>query len=216
MDVIIAGAGGHGRIVLDILRCAGVHRPVGFLDANEDLHGAEVAGLPVLGHLNLLPRLKSQGVSGAIVAIGDNRVRRTYAGKLAAAGLTLIRAVHPSAVVSPTAALGDNLVVAAGAVLCTDSRIGDSAIINTAATIDHECDIGPGAHICPGVHLAGRVTIGEEALVGIGANILPCLTIGHHSVIGGGALVRQSVPPRCTAVGVPARIIKSADGPMLV
>src|SRR6478672_480995 len=69
MDVIIAGAGGHGRVVLDILRAAGTHRVVGFLDANQDLHGTEIAGLPVLGHLNLLPKLKGKGVGGAIVAI---------------------------------------------------------------------------------------------------------------------------------------------------
>src|SRR5258708_120814 len=86
MDVIIAGAGGHGRVVLDILRAGGEHNVVGFLDANQELHGSEVSGLKVLGNLNLLSKLKAKGVSGAIVAIGDNRVRVTYARKLAAAG----------------------------------------------------------------------------------------------------------------------------------
>src|SRR3954451_1192383 len=95
MDVIIAGAGGHGRVVLDILRAAGEHTVVGFLDANGDLHGTEVAGVPVLGHLNLLPKLKAKGVAGAVVAIGDNRVRRSYAEKFAAAGLELVNAIHP-------------------------------------------------------------------------------------------------------------------------
>src|SRR5204862_874045 len=116
MDVIIAGAGGHGRVVLDILRAAHQQRVVGFLDANRDLHGAEVGGVPVLGHLNLLAKLKTSGVAGAIVAIGDNRVRRSYAAKLAAAALELINAVHPSAVVSPSARVGRNVVIAAGAI----------------------------------------------------------------------------------------------------
>src|SRR3954471_21446482 len=117
MDVLIAGAGGHGRVVLDILRAAGQHVVVGFLDANQDLHGTEVAGVPVLGHLNLLPKLKAKGVGGAIVAIGDNRVRKSYAQKLAAAGLELVNAVHPSAILSATAELGRNVVVAPGAVI---------------------------------------------------------------------------------------------------
>src|SRR4051794_7908989 len=112
MDVIIAGAGGHGRVVLDILRAAKQYDVVGFLDANQELHGTEIAGVKVLGHLNLLPKLKANGVAGAIVAIGDNRVRRSYAHKLAAAGLKLINAVHPSAVISPTVTLGQNLVIA--------------------------------------------------------------------------------------------------------
>jgi UDP-perosamine 4-acetyltransferase len=210
MDVIIAGAGGHGRVVLDILRAAGEHAVVGFLDANVDLHGTEVGGVPVLGHLNALPKLRSQGVRGAVVAIGDNRVRRSYAQKLAAAGVELINAVHPSAVISPSASLGRNLVIAAGAIVCTDARVADSAILNTAASADHECAIGEAAHVAPGVRLAGRVTVGEGALVGIGASVLPCLTIGPFAVIGGGALVHRDVPAGATVVGVPARVVKTA------
>jgi UDP-perosamine 4-acetyltransferase len=216
MDVIIVGAGGHGRVVLDILRTAGQHRAVGFLDANPDLHGTEVAGLPVLGHLNMLPRLKSKGIGSAMVAIGDNRVRQSYAHKLAAAGLELVQAIHPSAVISATAAIGRNVMVAPGAIVCTDARIADGTIVNTAAAVDHECDIGEAAFLAPGARLAGRVTVGEGAFIGIGASVLPCLSIGAHAVVGGGALVREDVPPGATVVGVPARIIKTAPTAMAV
>jgi len=130
MDILIVGAGGHGRVVLDIVRAAKQHKVIGFLDANQDLHGTEIAGVPVLGALNLLPKLKAKGVTGAVVAIGDNRVRRSYAQKLKAAGLTLINAIHPSAVISPTVSLGQNLVVAAGAILCAEAKLADSVIIN--------------------------------------------------------------------------------------
>jgi len=213
MDIIIAGAGGHGKVVLDILRAAGTHRVVGFLDADQGLHGTQVAGLPVLGHLNLLPKLKGQGISGAIVAIGDNRTRRTYAAKLAAAGFTLVNAIHPSAMISPSAKLGVNVVVAPGVIVCTEASIADSVILNTAATVDHECTIGEASHLSPGVRLAGRVTIEAGVMIGIGACILPCLTIGQGAVVGGGALVRQDVPAHATVVGVPARIIKRQDPP---
>jgi sugar O-acyltransferase (sialic acid O-acetyltransferase NeuD family) len=210
MDVIIAGAGGHGRVVLDILRAAGEHNVVGFLDANRDLHGGEVGGAPVLGHLNLLAKLKASGVAGAVVAIGDNRVRRSYAEKLAAAGLELVNAIHPSAVISPSAKLGRNLVIAAGAIVCAEASVADGAILNTAATVDHECAIGQAAHVAPGVRLAGRVTVGEGALIGIGACVLPCMTIGAYAIVGGGALVHRDVPAGATVVGVPARVIKTA------
>ena len=211
MDIVIVGAGGHGKVILDILRSAAEHHVIGFLDANDALHGTEVAGVPVLGHLNLLPKLKQKGLGGAIVAIGDNRVRRSYAQKLAAAGLELMNAIHPSAVISETATIGCSVVVAAGAIVCTDAKIGDSVIINTAAVVDHECEIGAAVHICPGVRLAGRVSVGEGAMIGIGASVLPCLRIGAYATIGGGALVRRDVPAHATAVGVPARVIRAVE-----
>lgn len=210
MDVIIVGAGGHGKVVLDILRARGEHRVVGFLDANSDLHGMEISRCPVLGDLNMVGKLKAKGVAGAVVAIGDNRVRRSYAQKLAWSGLTLVNAVHPSAVVSPTAVLGENVVVAAGAIVCTEAHVGNSVILNTAATVDHECDIGEGVHIAPGARLAGRVSVGAGAFIGIGASALPCLKVGEDAIVGGGALVHRDVPAGATVVGVPARVIKTA------
>src|SRR5947208_16920529 len=111
MKVLIVGAGGHGAVVLDILRSAGQYEPAGFMDADPALAGRMVGGVPVLGAMNLLPKLRSH-FGGAIVAIGDNRVRRGYAAKLLAAGVPLIHAIHPSAVVSSTASLGHNVVVA--------------------------------------------------------------------------------------------------------
>jgi UDP-perosamine 4-acetyltransferase len=210
MDVVIVGAGGHGKVVLDILRCSNAHRVAGFLDADTTLADTEIAGVPVLGQVNLLPRLKHQRIRGAIIAIGDNRVRASYAKLVQDAGLELISAIHPAASVSETAEVGRNVVIAAGAVVCTHVKLGDSVIVNTAAVIDHECEIGEGAHICPGALLAGRVRIGQGAFIGLGARVLPCLCVGEHSTVGAGATVIRDVPPAATVVGTPARALRPA------
>jgi UDP-perosamine 4-acetyltransferase len=209
MDVILIGAGGHGRVVLDIIRAGEIHNPIGFLDADPQLAGQSINGVPVLGQINLLLKLKTQKVKGAIIAIGDNQARRSYAQKLAAQGFELLNAVHPASHISPTAKLGRNVVVAAGAVVCTDARVGDSVIINTAAVIDHECEIGTAAHICPAAALAGRVSVGEECFIGLGCRIIQCLRIGDRAVVGAGAVLIQDVAEDTTVVGVPGRVIKA-------
>jgi UDP-perosamine 4-acetyltransferase len=209
MQILIIGAGGHGKVVLDILRAGGRYEPVGYLDADPALAGTTVGGLPVLGAANLLPKLRQQQkVRSAIVAIGDNRTRARYAQLLREQGFELINAVHPSAVVSPTARLGANVVVAAGAVICTEAVVGDSTIINTAAIVDHEVQVGDATHVSPGVCLAGRVRVGASAFLGIGAQVLPCLSVGEGATVGAGAVVIRDVPPFATAVGVPARVVK--------
>ncbi len=207
-EIIIVGAGGHGRVVLDILRAAEEFTPVGFLDANAGLHGRQVDGLEVLGDLSVLERLKYQGVTGAIVAIGDNHIRRTYAEDITNLGLNLINAIHPSANIAATAHIGKNVVIAAGAVVCAHCQIGNSTVLNTGCIVDHESIIANSAHICPGAKLAGRVTVDSGAFVGIGATIIQNVRIGTDAVVGAGAVVIKEVPPGVTVVGVPARILR--------
>jgi UDP-perosamine 4-acetyltransferase len=210
MDTIIVGAGGHGRVVLDTLRVGGQYTPVGFIDADPTLAGTRIAGLPVLGAINSLPKLRQQKIKYAIVAIGDNHSRGSYARLLRDHGFELISAVHPRAIVSPTASVGTNCLIAAGAIVGTDAKVAESCIINTGAIVEHECEIESAAHLCPGVSLAGRVRIRSQAFVGLGARIIQCLTVGQCATIGAGAVVIRDVPDYATVVGVPARTIKVA------
>lgn len=207
---VIVGAGGHGRVVLDILLSARRYRPIGFLDSNPALHGRRMDGLPILGDLSALGGLAAQGIGSAIIAIGDNGTRRGFADQVEGAGFELINAVHPSANLAHNVTLGRNVVICAGALVCAHCQIGDSAILNTGCIIDHETMVGTAAHICPGSRIAGRVTIESGAFIGIGATVLQCLRIGYDSIIGGGAVVTRDVDPLTTVVGVPARSVKCA------
>lgn len=205
--LLIVGAGGHGKVVLDVVRAAGRYEPVGFLDADPALAGQSRGGVPVLGPVNLLPKLRSKA-RHAVVAIGDNRTRHRYAAELRGQGFTLVSAVHPSAVVSPAASLGENVVIAAHATVCTEARLDDLVILNTAAVVDHEGHVGVAAHVGPGALLAGRVRVGSMAFVGMGAKVIQCLSVGEGATIGAGAVVTHDVPAGATVVGVPARVIK--------
>lgn len=210
--VIIIGAGGHGRVVLEIFQLADVYDIVGIVDADVARHGERLTmagrSYEILGSSNQLPKLKKQGVTGVMVAIGDNHVRMGYAQEVKKYGLNLVNAIHPRSMISPTATLGENLCIAAGTIIGTQTRIGDSCIINTGAIIDHESRIAPGVHIAPGAVLAGRVTVQTEAFIGVGSRILPCLTVGEKAIVGGGAVVIHDVAPGTTVVGIPARPIQ--------
>lgn len=209
--ILILGAGGHGRVVLDILLQAARHEIVGFLDNNSDIHGRRVDGIPVLGAIDDFPILAQQhAIDGLLVAIGDNGVRRGLARRVDGADLDLINAVHPSATLARNVMLGRNVVVAAGVVVCAHCQIGDSVILNTGCIVDHQTMIGEGSHICPGVRLAGRVKVEPGTFVGIGATVIPKITLGCESIVGAGSVVIEDVPALATVVGVPARRIKAA------
>jgi sugar O-acyltransferase (sialic acid O-acetyltransferase NeuD family) len=209
--VLILGAGGHGRVVLDILHQMGTCEPVGFLDNNTDILGRRVDGVPVLGPIDELQKLAAQsGCDGVIVAIGDNGVRRGLARQVDSAGIELINAIHPSATIAHNATIGRNVVIAAGAVVCAHCQIGASVILNTGCIIDYQTMIGEGSHVCPGVRIAGRAKVESGVFIGIGATIIPKITLGCESIVGAGSVVIEDVPPMATVVGVPARRVKLA------
>ncbi len=210
MDTLILGAGGHGRVVLDILYQAQTHNPVGFLDNNKALHGRRVDGLPVLGGMDQLPVLKARGIHGAVIAIGDNGVRRAMGDLLDQHSFEVLSAIHPSAQLARNATIGRGVVIAAGAMVCAHCQIGDYVILNTGCIVDHESMIGTAAHVCPGVRLAGHVTIESGAFIGIGATVVQNVRVGFEAVIGAGAVVLTNVEPMTTVVGVPARSVKDA------
>lgn len=212
-DIIIFGAGGHGRVVLDILHRASQHKPIGFLDNNRRLHGRRIDGLPVLGGTDELPELHKRGITHAIIAIGDNGIRRSLARTLEEHDFEIACAVHPSAQLASSVTIGRGVVISAGALVCAHCQIGDYAILNTGCIVDHESMIGTATHICPGVRLAGHVTIESGAFVGIGATVIQNIRIGFEAVVGAGSVVVHDVPPMTTVVGVPAHSVKDAPSP---
>ena len=162
MKVVVWGSGGHGGVVFDALRQQGLHEPVAFLEdgACNPARSCRLA-LPVLYGRENLARLRSDGVQGMVIAIGDETTRVALARIAVNAGFELCTVVHPSAVVCPEVQLGAGTVVFAGSVLQIGSEIGCNVVINTSASVDHDCNIGDGAQLAPRVVLGGGVTVGD-------------------------------------------------------
>ncbi len=201
MRVVIMGNGGHARACLDAWDPESGLEPIGYLGPES----GDVLGLERLGTDGDLPDVVASGVEHCFVALGSNRLRQKVTATAAAAGMTLVSVVAPTAVVARTARVGAGAAVLHRVVLGANVRLGAGAIVNTGATVDHDCVVGEFVHIAPGVNLAGTVTIGDRAMVGIGANVVPGVTIGADAVVGAGAVVLHDVPDGKTVVGVPAR-----------
>lgn len=208
--VIIIGAGGHGRVVADILLQARKEATIlGFLDDNPTEWNKQITGLPVLGGISRVTELCSKySTLSAVVAVGDNNTRKRIVAGLQGKQLNFINAVHPKAVIGKDIIMGVGVMMMAGSVINTGATIGSHSIINTSSTVDHDCKIGDFAHISPGANLGGAVEIGEAAHVGIGVAVLPGKHIGSGAVIGAGAVVVEDIPENVVAAGVPARVIR--------
>jgi sugar O-acyltransferase (sialic acid O-acetyltransferase NeuD family) len=213
MRTVIFGAGPQGRVVLEVLRAQGNRDILGFLDDNASKHGMRLAGLAVLGGSAWAATETDRGLA-AIVAIGGNDPRVAIAQKLRGLGVTLINAIHPTAVVQGATTLGTGNLICAGAIVVTGTRIADDVVINTRASIDHDCVLQTGAQVAPGVVMSGCVTIGSRAFIGVGAVVGPSVTIGERAIVGAGSVVLADVPAGVLAYGVPCRVVRELVEPV--
>lgn len=206
--ILIAGAGAHCKVVLDLLLSGGAYEVAGLLD---DGGVQSVLGVPVLGGDEEIEALFRAGIRRGFVAIGGNAARKRVTARMERTGYEMVSLVSEHAVVSRFAALGAGTLVMPGAVVNAGSRVGRGCILNTNCSVDHDCHLGDFVHIAPGCALSGTVTVGEATFLGTGARVIDGISIGSASMIGAGAAVIRDLPDGCTAVGVPARVIRQGD-----
>lgn len=195
--VILQGGGEHARVVVDCLQAQG-STVVGLFDPKYSGH---LFGVPQRGTYDpaFAPDAK------AIVAIGDNRLRKVVVAKTRH---PFTSAVHPSVIASSHASWEEGCMILHGAIIQAQTVIGKHVILNTGAKVDHDCVVGDYVHIAPGVTLCGAVEVGEGSFVGAGTVVIPGRKIGAWATIGAGSVVIGDIPDYAVAVGNPARIIK--------
>ena len=200
--LLVVGAGGHARAVADLaVECGWTL--VGFTDRDP-----AAPGPGVIGRDEDIPAWHRAGrFDAVVVGIGTaSLARRTELfAFLRGVPVPAAALVHPRAIVSRTARVGDGATVFPGCVLGADVEIGDNAVLYSAVIAEHGSRIGCHAYLSPGVVLSGEVHVEPRALLGSGAVVLPGVRIGHDAVVGAGAVVTRDVPAGATVVGVPAR-----------
>ncbi len=204
-EIIVVGAGGHGRVVLDALLASGA-RVYGLLDL-ELAAGSEVMGVVVLGGDEVLDSLASARyrLANGLGANPSTVARAALHQRLSRLGCRFTSVVHPSAVVGRATEVGEGSQIMARAVVQCGSRIGRNVVVNTAAVLDHDVVIEDDAFIAPGAVLCGAVELGRGVFIGAGAVLLPGVRVGANAVIAAGAVVCVEVPAGGVFSGVPAR-----------
>lgn len=181
-DLLIVGAGGHGRSVAEAVLLGKEHHLVGFADDRwPELQ--EVWDHPVLGRTDLLSVFRLQA-GFAIVAVGNNALREALHAKLREAGFDLATVVHPRAFLSPRAVLDAGCAVMAGAIVGTEASVGEGAIINCGAVVDHHCRVAAFGHLGTGARMAGGSVLGHGAWMQAGA------ALGYGVRVSAGEVLR--------------------------
>ncbi len=208
MKVLVAGAGGHARSVIEALRSRpGGLEPVACTDPDPAWTGGELDGIPVVGDDSELERLLAEGVRGACLGVGgtgDNSPRARLFARLRTLGFDLPPVVHATAIVASSARLGAGTQVLAGAIVGAGAVVGENVIVNSAAVVEHDCLIGDHVHLATACALGGTVEVQDGAHVGIRACIIQGLCIGSRALVGAGAVVIRDVEPGALVVGCPA------------
>ena len=197
--MIIYGASGHGKVIIDIVNSMN-GQAIDFI-IDDDPSIINIKGLNVLHSL-------TDEMTGKelIVAVGNNRIRKKIVEKVSNPFIKAI--IHPSAIISEDIKVGKGTVVMPNATINSSSIIGDHCIINTAATIEHDANFSDFVHISPGATITGNVNIGEGTQIGAGATVIPGVSIGKWVTVGAGAVIINDIPDYAVVVGSPGRIIK--------
>lgn len=206
LPVIIIGAGGHAKVLIDALRLSST--PIlGIVDAGDEKRGANLSGVPVIGDDNEVLKYRADEIIlvNGIGSVKRPERRREVFDRFKSMGYDFANVVHPSAVIASDVVLSEGVQIMAGSIVQPGCVIGANAVINTRASVDHDCSIGDNVHLAPGVTISGNVRIGNGSHVGTGSAVIQGITIGENSVIGAGAAVIKDIAGNAVFIGVPAR-----------
>lgn len=202
--LIVVGAGGHGRVVIDTAREAGFEIE-GLVDPDPNRNG--VLGVPRIGGDEAVYERDTESImlANGLGFVPPGRRRMEIFRDFRNAGYEFASVIHPDASVAADREISEGGQVMREAVVQTGAYLGRNVIVNTGAVVDHDCRLERHCHVAPGGILAGEVRVRPGAFIGAGATVTQGTEIGEGAVVGAGAVVLESVSSGETVVGVPAR-----------
>lgn len=212
--IAVFGAGGFGRetqmLIAQINGIENRFEFIGFFDDGYKI-GELINNSPILGGISELNRVIEP--MNIVFSIADPKTKKNLLERIINPLIKYPALIHPNALIGDEqyVHIGDGSIIAAGNIITVNIDIGKHVILNLSCTVGHDTIIGDFSSFMPTVNISGEVTIGEGVYVGTGAKIINQLEIGEFTIVGAGSVVNKSLPSHCTAVGVPAKIIKQRN-----
>ncbi|WP_027624877.1 acetyltransferase [Clostridium lundense] len=206
--IVLIGAGGHCKVIIDIIKSTNKYEIIGITDNEKKGY---LLDIPIIGNDDVLSDIYSKGVKNAFICIGalnDMKIREKIFNNLKSIGFKLPILKHKNSIVSLYAEIGEGNCIMAGAIINAGARIESNCIINTASIIEHDCKIGFNCHISPNASIGGNVTIGHNSHIGIGSIIIQNVNIGSNVTIGAGSVVINNIDNDKLVVGIPGKVKK--------
>jgi len=206
-NIVVVGAGGLGREVLQIVRDISVAGPAlhvkGFVDNNPNCLSGYNVNTPILGGDDYLPAPDD----AFVIAVGDPAIRRKIAAGLTARGGRFTTLIHPTAVVAPSARLAEGCVVAAFCFVAVDVELGAHTFLNTYASVGHDARVGSCCMLSPYAVVNGNTVLGDGVFLGTHATVTPSGKVLGGAKVAAGSVVYGSIPAGRTAMGNPATLL---------
>ncbi|MCL2424823.1 MAG: acetyltransferase [Oscillospiraceae bacterium] len=211
--LIILGAGGHCRSVLDSIDRK-VYTDIAIVSALEDV-GKAVYGVPVVGTDDIICELFDQGYTQAVIAIAaleNPKLRESLYQLCESIGLLFPTIIDQTAIVSKNATIvNDGVFIGKGAIINAGAIVGRCSIINSGVIIDHDTSIGCFTHVASGVSISGGVFIGNYSLIGVGSSVIQSVEVGENTIVGAGSVVVGNIESNVVAYGNPCKVIKTRE-----
>ena len=193
--IILIGAGGHAKSVIDSIEQAGIYEIVGFSEKNID-ENIQYRGYKVICTDDELDYFYKSGVQNAFITIGymgNSNLRENLYYKLKNIGFNIPSIVDQSAILATDVQIGKGCFIAKGTIINSQSCIRDLAIINTGAVIEHECYVGFNTHIAGKSIICGNVNIGNNTFIGAGSTVIQGVKIGDNTIVGAASTVLHDI-----------------------
>jgi sugar O-acyltransferase (sialic acid O-acetyltransferase NeuD family) len=202
-SIIIIGAGGHGKVIADIIEKSG-DIVYGFLDDNKEVNTTIISNYKVIGKIeDCLELQKKFPDIFFIIAIGNNYIRNEIYEKYNS--LKYYTAIHPNSILGLDVEVQEGTVIMANACINANTKIGKNCIINTGTIVEHDNIIEDNVHVSPNSTLCGTVTVGKFTHIGAGTTVKNNIKISKECIIGAGAVVVKNIEEKGIYIGIPAK-----------